>query len=116
MIDFFKRHASPFPGTIGKELDMTEKLGRFGHHPDPAIDFEIEVGAIEGYLFDATHSISKPGTPPITLEEVGQLVERAMDFRVGAEPTAVDAKHVLRKIEADLKAVAGLQPNKEETP
>ena len=25
-----------------------ERLGRFGHHPDPATDFAVEVDAIEG--------------------------------------------------------------------
>lgn len=30
-----------------------ENLGRFGHHPDPAIDFEIEVEALSSLLYNA---------------------------------------------------------------
>lgn len=80
---------------------MTTQLGRFGHHPDPANDFCIEVEAIQGQLFDATHGISKPGTEPVTIDTVRNRIERAMDFRVGADEIAVSAKQLLRTLERD---------------
>lgn len=81
-----------------------EKLGRFGHHPDPANDFCIEVEAIQGQFFDATHAISKPGTLPATVEEVYARVQKAMEFHVGADEIAVSAKHLLRGLEVEVKA------------
>lgn len=32
---------------------MTEKLGKFGHHPDPMIDAEIELDRMDGLLAEA---------------------------------------------------------------
>lgn len=45
---------------------MTEQetLGRFGWHPDPVIDFEVEVEALQGAIFDATHDM---GGDPLAL-------------------------------------------------
>lgn len=86
-----------------------EKLGRFDHHPDPAIDFEIEVQSLEARLFDAKGGISKPGTNPEDVSAVLVDIERAMSFRVGADPSAVSAKQALRALEAEAKA-AILQP------
>ena len=35
------------------ENDMTEKLGKFGHHPDPMIDAEVEIETLQGQLANA---------------------------------------------------------------
>lgn len=80
---------------------QTNALGRFGHHPEPANDFCIEVEAIQGQLFDATHGISKPGTVPVTIKEVRARIEKAMDFRVGGDEIAVAAKQTLRILERE---------------
>jgi hypothetical protein len=75
---------------------MTEQLGRFGHHPDPAVDFCCEVEAIEGLACDA-------GAGLTTLDEVKERIDRAMTFTVGGDPWAVNAKARLRNMEADMK-------------
>lgn len=83
------------------QVSEAEKLGRFGHHPDPAIDFEIEVQSLEARLFDAKGGISKPGTEPETVETVGAAIQRAMTFTVGGDPSAVAAKAILRNLEKE---------------
>lgn len=80
-----------------------EKLGRFDHHPDPAIDFEIEVQSLEARLFNAKGRISKPGTEPEAISAVLADIERAMSFRVGGDPSAVSAKQTLRALETEAK-------------
>ena len=67
----------------------------FGHHPDPAIDFEVEVGAIEGLVYEARVGLADS-------DAVTARIERAMQFRVGGDAGAVRAKARLREI-ADLK-------------
>ena len=89
--------------------DKHTPLGRFDHHPDPAIDFEIEVQSLEARLFDAKGGISKPGTEPETVAAVLVGIERAMTFRVGGDPSCVTAKQVLRRLEREAKAT-GEQP------
>jgi len=79
------------------------KLGKFGHHPDPAIDFEIEVESLQARLIDAKGGISKLGTEPEAPVAVLADIERAMTFRVGGDPSAVRAKQMLRDLEADAK-------------
>lgn len=32
---------------------MTELLARFGHHPDPLIDAEVEISRLQGLLAEA---------------------------------------------------------------
>lgn len=32
---------------------MTETLGKFGHHPDPQIDAEVEIERLQGLLCEA---------------------------------------------------------------
>ncbi|SFV31425.1 hypothetical protein SAMN05216456_1337 [Devosia crocina] len=89
------------------------QLGRFDHHPDPAIDFEIEVQSLEARLFDAKGRISKPGTAPETVATVLVDIERAMGFRVGGDPSAVAAKQILRRLESDAKEAIGSTELKE---
>lgn len=72
---------------------MTETLGRFGHHPDPAIDFCIEVEELESIVIDKEHSLRTDEPVPT------ERIERAMTFRVGGDSGAVEAKRILRYIE-----------------
>lgn len=81
-------------------------LARFGHHPDPAIDFCIEVEGLQGRLFNAEHGISKPGEAAETVASVLEDIQRAMTFRVGGDEGAVAAKAYLRKMEAEAIATA----------
>ncbi|WP_304617847.1 hypothetical protein [Paracoccus sp. (in: a-proteobacteria)] len=75
-----------------------EALGRFNHHPDPAIDFCIEVETLESRLHQAELGLSKLGTQPETVQAVYADICRAMDFIVGGDAGAVDAKAVLRDL------------------
>lgn len=87
--------------------DDVSGLGRFRHHPNPAIDFCIEVETLQSRLFDAKGSLSKPGTEPETVVSVLADIQKAMDFRVGGDEGAVNAKRLLRELEADaLAAIA----------
>lgn len=79
----------------------TEALGRFRHHPDPVIDFEVEVQWLEGRLFDARHGVGKPGEQPETVAQVAEAIGRAMQFRVGGDDSAVRAKQALRELERE---------------
>jgi hypothetical protein len=72
-------------------------LGRFGHHPDPAIDFEVEVEELEGMAYNRRVGFD----PEPTLDA---RVEKAMGFVVGGDPGAIAAKAVLRDLEKSLKA------------
>lgn len=70
----------------------------FGHHPDAAVDFCLEVEAIENDLTDRAAGLS-PQIP-----DLGARIERAMQFKVGGDAGAVVAKSSLRKIEEAYKA------------
>ncbi len=92
--------------------DAPEKVGRFGHHHEPAIDFCIEVEALEGHLFDAKHGIGKPGHEQRRIDdEFRRRVSSAMDFIVGGDQIAIAAKATLRSISAQVQDVAGLENN-----
>ena len=71
---------------------MTEKLGRFGHHPDPAVDFCIEVEALYGMAYDRRHDID-------THNDFPKRLERALEFRVGGDPAAVASMGDLRTLD-----------------
>lgn len=86
---------SPHPDP---RVSAADKLGRFGHHPEPAIDFEIEVESLIGMAFDAAHGIGKPGHAPRSREEVAERISKALDFRVGGDPSCVEAKRLLREL------------------
>ena len=66
-------------------------LARFGHHPDPAIDFCCEVDAIEGLAYDVS-----VGAAP--RDDLFRSVSRAIDFIPGADELAVKAKARLNEI------------------
>lgn len=72
---------------------MTEILGRFGHHPDPAIDFCIEVEELDSIVTDKQRCLRTDEPVPT------ERIERAMAFRVGGDAGAVEAKRLLRSIE-----------------
>lgn len=71
-----------------------ESIGRFGHHPDPAIDFCIEVDALEGMAIDVRAGLDDA-------EAFKARLSRALEFRVGGDEGAVRAKDALRKLAAE---------------
>lgn len=70
-------------------------LGRFGHHPNPAIDFCVEVECLEGMAYNRKVGFD----PELSLDE---RARRAMTFRVGGDVGAINAKAKLRAITAAL--------------
>lgn len=82
---------------------MSGSLGRFGHHPDPAIDFCVEVESLEGRLYDASWGINGE-----TVDAVLSSIRDAMTFRVGGDQSAVLAKKILRGLAR--KAAKAVQP------
>lgn len=72
----------------------TPENARFGHHPDPVIDFCHEVEIIEGLHYDMNNKIL--GAPADA--DFNARLERAMSFTVGANQQAVAAKNGLRAI------------------
>lgn len=77
-----------------KEASNVKTLGRFGHHPDPALDFCVEVEEIQGLVYDVKIGMAKR-------KDVEDRIFRAMMFNPGLSP-AVDAKRALRMAEAEL--------------
>ena len=75
----------------------TEQLGRFGHHPDPAADFCVEVEVLEGLVYEV-------GVGLADYEEIFDRVSKALDFRVGGDSHAVAAKQILRRVASELEA------------
>lgn len=76
------------------------ELGRFGHHPDPAIDFCVEVDAIEGLIADCKAGL-------VAFTEVEDRTGKALRFNVGGVERAVMAKDRLRAMivaRSDLKS------------
>lgn len=80
-----------------------DALGRFGHHPDPANDFCIEVETLEARLINARLGFNKAGLEPETVEAVQRDIEHALKFRVGGDPIAVRAMGELRALAARTK-------------
>lgn len=68
-------------------------LGRFGHHPNPADDFCVEVEEIIAIHKD--RELRFPNPDDASLDE---RVRRAMDFTVGGNEHAVHAKQLLREV------------------
>lgn len=76
-----------------------ERLARFGHHPDPVIDFCVEVEAFEGILFDIEHEIQT-----ITPELLSRM-DKAMAFHPFLNPGAINAKGILRELDRKLTSL-----------
>lgn len=70
-----------------------EKLGRFGHHPDPATDFCVEAECLIGELYNASVGFEKESP---SREELDLRISAALSFVVGGDPFAVRAKQQLR--------------------
>lgn len=77
---------------------MSGKLGRFDWHPDPAIDFCIEVDVLVGMVYDAKIGL-------LDADTVNERIFKAMQFNVGGVQRAVNAKAHLRELEAEMKIV-----------
>lgn len=75
----------------------TTTLGRFGHHPDPADDFCVEVDAIDGLAAEVKVGLQARDT-------LLRRIDRAMSFRVGGDEYACRAKDRLREIAAELRS------------
>lgn len=98
-----------------------EKLALFNHHPDPAIDFCIEVESLQAIAADRRITRRNPSFRNPEDGSLEKRVLRAMSFRVGGDVQAVAAKSELRALEAevlagrsiaDVKAkVAGREPS-----
>lgn len=69
---------------------------KFGHHPDPAIDFCIEVDELQGMAYN--RKIGFDAEP-----QLEDRVFRAMLFRVGGDGRAIDAKQTLRDIKRQIE-------------
>lgn len=82
-------------------MESTEKLGRFGHHPDPAVDFCVEVETLDNEWFNTKIGFMN-GTPSV--DELRVRTDRAMDFRVGGDLNAMSAKSILRVIDGEMGA------------
>jgi len=67
------------------------KLGRFGHHPDPVIDYCVEVDELHSIVIDAGLGL-RPWA------ELGNRIEKAMCFIVGGDLNAIRAKAFLREM------------------
>ena len=87
---------------MNRESTMEQqKMGRFGHHPDPAIDFCVEVEVIDGEVYDVA-----VGNGDLNVLE-------AHHSRHGlpcwCDEIAVNAKHILRQCAEKLRValVAG---------
>lgn len=67
-------------------------LGRFGHHPDPAIDFCVEVDCLEGLVRNVHCRLDGKA-------EVADRLFKATLFRVGGDEGAVKARKRLLELE-----------------
>jgi len=76
---------------------VMETLGRFDHHPDPAIDFCVEIEVIEGQLFEF-----KAGGFGIDPAALSERMFKASLFRVGGDEGAVAAMRQLRRMQDEL--------------
>lgn len=94
---------------LTREATPPVKTGKFGHHPDPAMDFSFEVDVIEAEITDRAAGL------PATMD-LGARIEQAMQFKVGGDAAAVVAKAELRKMEAAFKAGRNAAPDAEGKP
>lgn len=76
---------------VGPVAPMSEKLGRFGHHPLHADDFCVEVEALLGMEADVRAGLAE-------MTDLRSRVEKALSFRVGGDEFAVAAMASLRDL------------------
>ena len=74
---------------------MSEALGRFNHHPDPAIDFCIEVEELQAISIDMALGLASK----FEQQSFDERLFNAMSFRVGGDEGAIAAKSMLRELE-----------------
>ena len=74
---------------------MSDALGRFNHHPDPAIDFCIEVEELQAISIDIALGLASK----FERQSFGDRLFNAMSFRVGGDEGAIAAKAMLRELE-----------------
>lgn len=75
------------------------ELGRFRHHPDPVIDFEIEVEEIESILIDCEY-----GLRDWRAERLDERSSKAFNF-ISVSADGQKAKLALRDLYPRLRAV-----------
>ena len=76
---------------------ISSALGRFNHHPDPAIDFCEEVESLESIVENERLGLSGYGHEEDRIG-LNDRIERALDFRVGGNENAIVAKAALRRL------------------
>jgi len=78
---------------------MTEvvPLGRYGHNPDPAIDFLVEIEEIEAIAESARLGLCGFGHEK-DRETLDNRIWSALEFRVGGDEACVVAKEAARKL------------------
>lgn len=89
-------HALNTPSRMTKPV-MPEQLGRFGHHPDSAIDFCIEVDELIAIATSARMGLTGMGHED-DREGYAARYRAAMEFVVGGDQGAIEAKAVLRDL------------------
>jgi hypothetical protein len=67
----------------------------FKHHPDPAIDFCVEVEELQAMTYNRKVEFDREPT-------LDARIFRAMQFRVGGDLGACAAKQTLREIEREV--------------
>lgn len=70
---------------------MTERLGKFGHHPDAAIDFCVEVEEIQAMAYN--RKVGFDNEPSLD-----DRIEKALAFRVGGDIGCINAKAIIREL------------------
>jgi hypothetical protein len=80
------------------EAKSAEALGRFGHHPNPAIDFCVEAEILEAVVFGIGFDFLEPDT----VGGVKDRLTKALEFRVGSGLRATATTDLLRDCEAKL--------------
>lgn len=78
---------------------MTHDTGIFRHHPDPVVDFEIEVQSIEAILLDCELGLRDWKT-----ERLDERSSKAFGF-ISVSPEGQRAKIALRGLYPRLRAV-----------
>lgn len=76
-----------------------ETMARFGHHPEPAIDFCIEVEELESIALNRKLGLTGFGHEA-DFAGFDDRLDRAMNFRVGGDLNCINAKARLRALTA----------------
>lgn len=82
-------------------------LGRFGQHPDPIIDYSVEVECIQSMVADYKMSGRAFGDDdkPVTLDEMMRRIWKANGFRVGVVPEALSARRALVECVSEMEPI-----------